>query len=146
MPKKALTPAQKYTRYALLSLVAIAMPWGLWSSLQSVTHNEELAAKRAQEFAVILLIKQDLARAYQMMSSKARSYVPLEQFKDIIGGYHPDGYPQTIKVVETRPEKEMATVYVLLRGEDGSGKVFNYQFMLNGTAKADYKVTTVKPF
>jgi hypothetical protein len=146
MPKKAITPAQKYIRYALLALLAIAMLWGLWSALQSVTHNEELAAKRAQEFADVLLIKQDLDGAYQMMSSKGQSYVPLEQFKDIVGGYHPDGYPKTIKVVETRPEQEMATVYVLLRGEDGSGKVFNYQFMLNGTEKADYKVTTVKRF
>lgn len=146
MPKIALTPAQKTIRYALLALVVIAMLWGLWSAMQSVTHNEELAAKRAQEFAEVLLIKQDLNGAYQMMSSKGRSYVPLEQFKDIVGGYHPDGYPKMIEVVETRPEPEMATVYVLLRGEDRSGKVFNYQFMLNGTDKTDYKVTTVKRF
>ena len=146
MPKKAVTPAQKFIRYALLSLLAIAMLWGLWSGLQSVTHNEELAAKRAQEFAEVLLIKQDLDGAYQMMSSKARGYVPLEQFKTNIVGYHPNGYPKTIKVVEIRPEKEMSTVYVLLRGEDGSGKVFNYRFMLNGTEKSDYKVTTVDRF
>ncbi|HEY1265757.1 MAG TPA: hypothetical protein VGH16_00775 [Candidatus Binatia bacterium] len=146
MPKKAITPAQKYIRYALLALFATAMLWGLWSGMQSITHNEELAAKRAQEFAEVLLIKQDLDGAYQMMSSKARSYVPLEQFRDIIAGYHFDGYPKTIKVVEIRPEKEMSTVYVLLRGEDGSGKVFTYQFMLNGNEKSDYSVTTVKRF
>ena len=137
---------RKYVRWALLSAVGIAILWGLLSSLQSITHNEALAAKRAEEFAQVALVKQDLEGAYAMMSSKARSYVPLDQFRSIIVAYHPEGYPKTIKVVDTRPEKKMSTVYVVLRGEDCSGKVFNYQFMLNGTEKTDYKVTSVQRY
>ena len=136
---------RKYVRWGLLSLVGIAMLYGLLSSLfESITHNAALAAKRAEEFAEVALVKHDLDDAYAMMSSKARGYVTLEQFKDSMAAFHPGGYPKTIKIVETRPVKDMATVYVLLRGEDGSGGVFNYQFMLNGTEKTDYKVTTVK--
>jgi hypothetical protein len=136
---------RKYIRWGLLSLVVLAMLYGaLRSAFESTTHNEALAAKRAEEFAEVALVKHDLDGAYAMMSSKAKGYVTLEQFKDTIAGFHPAGYPKTIKIVDTRPVKDMGTVYVLVRGEDGSGRVFNYQFMLNGTEKTDYKVTTVK--
>src|SRR5689334_20993789 len=89
----------QYVRYALLSLVGLAVLWGLPSGCESITHNEELAAKRAEEFAEVALVKQDLDGAYAMMSSKARSYLPLEIFKDTMSKSHPDGYPRMIKVV-----------------------------------------------
>jgi Cdc6-like AAA superfamily ATPase len=114
------------------------------SCSEPVTHNEELAMKRSEEFADIALIRQDFDRAYAQMSSKARSYLPLENFKEVMARSHPDGYPKTIKAVGARPVKDAGTIYVILRGEDGSGKTFHYQFMLNGTEKTDYKVTTVK--
>jgi hypothetical protein len=136
----------QYVRYALLSLIGLAVLWGLPSGCESITHNEELAAKRAEEFAEVALVKQDLDGAYAMMSSKARSYLPLEIFKDTMSKSHPDGYPRTIKVVGVRPVKDAASIYVMLRGEDGSGKIFEYQFLLNGTEKSGYDVSTVKRF
>jgi hypothetical protein len=123
------------------------MLWGLLSNLfQSITHNEELAAKRALEFAEVALLKQDLDAAYQMMSSKARSYVPRENFKDTMAKLHPEGYPTTVTVVSVEPVKGAATVYVRLRGNSASGQSFDYQFMLNGTEKSDYNVSKVNRF
>ncbi len=111
---------------------------------EPIAHNEELAAKRAEEFGEIALVRRNFERAYELMSSKARSYLPLDNFKETVSGSHPDGYPETIKATAARPVKDAATIYVTLRGNDGAGKVFEYQVMLNGTAKSDYQVSTIK--
>jgi len=135
MPANGLMFSRLTIMVALLFLAACSEP---------ITHNEEMAAKRAQEFAEIALVRQDFDRAYAQMSSKARSYLPLENFKDTLSRYHPDGYPKTIKAVGVRPVKDAATIYVMLHGEDGAGKAFEYQVMLNGTEKSGYDVSTVK--
>ncbi|GEM_PF-1770001 len=111
---------------------------------ERITHNEELAAKRAEEFAEIALVKQNFDRAYEQMSSKARGYLPLENFKEAMIGSHRDGFPKTIKATGVRQIKDASTIFVILRGQDGAGKVFEYQIMLNGSEKSDYQVSTVR--
>ncbi|HEY1371727.1 MAG TPA: hypothetical protein VGH50_04600 [Candidatus Binatia bacterium] len=111
---------------------------------EPITHNEELAMKRAEEFAEIALVKQNFDRAYEQMSSKARSYLPLQSFKEAMIGSHQDGYPKTIKATSVRPIKDASTIFVILRGQDGAGKVFEYQIMLNGSAKSGYEVSTIR--
>ena len=111
---------------------------------EPITHNEELAAKRAEKFAETALVKQNFDRAYEQMSSKARSYLPLENFKEAMIGSHSDGYPKTIKATGVRPVKDASTIFVLLRGNDGAGKVFEYQVMLNGSEKSGYQVSTIR--
>ncbi|HEY1265759.1 MAG TPA: hypothetical protein VGH16_00785 [Candidatus Binatia bacterium] len=111
---------------------------------EPITHNEELARKRAEEFAEIALVKQNFDRAYEQMSGKARSYLPLQSFKEAMIGSHRDGYPKTIKATGVRPVKDATTVFVILRGQDGAGKVFEYQIMLNGSEKSDYQVSTIR--
>jgi len=111
---------------------------------EPITHNEELAAKRAEEFAEIALVKQNFERAYEQMSSKARSYLPLENFKDTMTASHPDGYPKMIKATGVRPVKDASTIFVILRGQNGAGKVFEYQVMLNGSEKSGYQVSTIR--
>jgi hypothetical protein len=127
------------------------LPWLLALALlfpaacsERVTHDEALASKRAEEFAESALIRQNFERAYAQMSSKARGYLPLENFRETIVRLHPDGYPRTIKATGARPVKDATTIYVTLRGEDGSGRVFEYQVMLNGSEKSDYQVSTVR--
>lgn len=128
----------------LARLLALVFLLGPAACSEPITHNEELAAKRAEEFADIALIRGNFDRAYMQMSSKARSYLPLENFKDAMTASHPDGFPKTIKATAVRPVKDAATIFVLLRGNDGTGKVFEYQVMLNGTEKSDYQVSTIK--
>jgi hypothetical protein len=111
---------------------------------EAITHNEELAAKRAEEFAEIALVKQNFDRAYEQMSSKARSYLPLENFKETMIASHQDGYPKTIKATGVRPVKDASTIFVILRGSDGAGKFFDYQVMLNGSEKSGYQVSTIR--
>lgn len=111
---------------------------------ESITHNEELATKRAEEFAETALIKQNFDRAYEQMSSKARGYLPLENFKETMIASHRDGYPKSIKATGVRPIKDASTIFVILRGQDGTGKTFEYQVMLNGSEKSDYQVSTIR--
>ncbi|HKA31786.1 MAG TPA: hypothetical protein VKH64_01125 [Candidatus Binatia bacterium] len=111
---------------------------------EPITHNEELAAKQAEEFAEIALVKQNFERAYEQMSGKARSYLPLENFKETMIASHRDGYPKAIKATGVRPVKDAETIYVFLRGNDGAGKVFEYQVMLNGSEKSGYQVSTIR--
>ena len=111
---------------------------------EPITHNEELAAQRAEEFAETALVKQNFERAYEQMSSKARSYLPLENFKETMIASHKDGYPKAIKATGVRPVKDASTIFVILRGQDGAGKSFEYQVMLNGSEKSDYQVSTIR--
>src|ERR1041384_7835409 len=89
-------------------------------------------------------VKQNFDRAYEQMSSKARSYLPLENFKETMIASHRDGYPKSIKATGVRPVKDASTIFVILRGQDGTGKVFEYQVMLNGSEKSGYQVSTIR--
>src|ERR1041384_7835408 len=62
-------------------------------------------------------VKQNFDRAYEQMSSKARSYLPLENFKETMIASHRDGYPKSIKATGVRPVKDASTIFVLLRGQ-----------------------------
>jgi hypothetical protein len=107
-----------------------------------IEHNQDLAVKRALEFAELVFVKQDFAKGYEQMSGKAKAYIPLDIFKDAMSRLHPDGYPTTVIAKGYRPETEQNKVYVALRGQNG-GREFDYILTLLGTAKSDYKVTIV---
>jgi hypothetical protein len=112
------------------------------SCSEPITHNAELAEKRALEFAEIALVKQDFDGGYAIMSSKAKAYVSLETFKQALSRLHPDGFPATLAAAGVEPMKDERAMYIYLHGEN-SGKRFQYTLTLNGTAQTGYQVSVV---
>jgi hypothetical protein len=121
---------------------AIALAACFAGCSEPITHNEELARKRALEFAEVALVKHDLDAAYALLSNKAKSYVPVEKFKETIQRLHPDGYPLTVRTTGFKPMMDEKAIYIYLSA-DTANRQFHYTLTLNGTAASDYQVSVV---
>jgi hypothetical protein len=109
---------------------------------EPIKHNEELARKRAVEFAEVALVKRDFDKGYAQLSSGAKSHVPLEKFRETISRLHPDGYPTRVTATGFKPMFNEKAIYVYLSGEN-SGKQFQYTVTMEGTAASDYRVSII---
>ena len=108
---------------------------------ENYTHDANLAARRAVEFAEIAFVKHDHEKGYLLLADKARAYVPLEKFKEKVAAIHPNGFPRKVVATGAVPIQGEQIVQVTLRGE-GGGRQFDYALTVVGTAQADYRVTT----
>lgn len=107
---------------------------------ENIQHDTDLAARRAVEFAEMAFVRQNLENSYLLLADSARSYVPLDKFRETIVKLHPSGYPSKVAAVRSEPVKGEKAVYVLVRGEARTG-LFQYSLTLAGTAATDYRVT-----
>ena len=124
------------------SFFAIALAACLTGCSEPIAHDEEMAAKRALEFAEVALIKQDFDAAYALLSNKAKSYVPVEKFKETIRRLHPQGYPLTVRTTGFKPMTDEKAIYIYLSADTADGQ-FHYTLTLTGTAASDYQVSVV---
>ena len=104
-------------------------------------HDPDLASRRAVEFAEVAFVQHDFDRSDLLLADKARSYIPLEKYKESILSYHPGGYPAKITVVSAHPVPGEKLISVSLSGEGGGGPL-GYTLRLAGTAATDYRVTS----
>jgi hypothetical protein len=112
----------------------------LFACAQSVEHDPKTAAKRAEEFAQAVFVRQDFERGYGMLSDSGKRYVSPEKFKETVTKSHPKKYPSRIAATEYEPMAGEKAIYIYLTGEN-AGEQFNYTLTLDGTAATDYKVT-----
>jgi len=106
----------------------------------SFEHDDKLAAKRAEEFARVVFVRQDFEKGYAMLSDSGKRYVPLEKFKEAVVKSHPRSYPTKIAATDYEPMSGEKAIYIYLTG-DNAGEQFIYTLTLDGTATSDYKVT-----
>lgn len=133
---QSLTPILRWSSFA------IALAACFTGCSEPITHNEELAARRALEFAEVALVKHDFDAAYALLSNKAKSYIPVEKFKETIQRLHPDGYPLTVRTTGSKPMLDEKAIYIYLSA-DTANRQFHYTLTLNGTAASDYQVSIV---
>jgi hypothetical protein len=107
---------------------------------KSFEHDQQLAARRAEEFARVAFVAKDFAKGYALLSESGRRYVPLDKFTETIVKSHPRSYPTKITATEYEPMSGEEAIYIYLIGENGS-EHFYYTVTLAGTAVTDYKVT-----
>jgi hypothetical protein len=112
----------------------------LMSCQESVKHDETLAGKRAVEFAQVAFVKQDVEKAYALLSDGAKSYVPLEKFKETLSRMHPSLHPASLTATEYEPMPGEKAIYIYITGET-SGEQLQYTLTMLGTAATDYKVS-----
>src|SRR5437016_14577688 len=67
---------------------------GVMSCTNSIKHDEVLAGKRAVAFAEVAFVRQDVQRAYALLSDRTKGYVPLEKFRETLLRLHPSGHRQ----------------------------------------------------
>lgn len=122
--------------------IAMLLAICLTGCSEPIRHNDDLARKRAIEFAEIALIRRDFDKGYALLSNGAKSHVPVEKFRETLSRLHQDGYPTRITSSGYKPMFNEKAIYVYLTGE-ASGKQFQYTITMEGTAASDYRVSII---
>jgi hypothetical protein len=130
-------PRRNRPRFFFLLLICSA---SLLSCAGSVDHDSESAAKRAEEFAQIAFVKQDIDNGYALLADATKRYVSIGQFKEVLAKLHPKGQPKTVVASAYEPMAAgESAIYIFLTGEN-SGEQFYYRLTMAGSATTDYKV------
>src|SRR5258707_6470261 len=128
-------------RFARYSWLLLFMVWAIGCS-KPIELDEHLAAKRAVEFARVVLIDKNLERGYELLSDGGKRHVPLDKFKQTIVSMNARGYPSRVTATDYEPMPGEQAIYIFLRGQTGDEQ-FNYRVTLEGTAATDYKVLKI---
>jgi len=128
-------------RFARYSWLLLFMVWAIGCS-KPIQHDENLAAKRAVEFARVVLIDKNPERGYELLSDGGKRHVPLDKFKQTILSMNARGYPSRVTATDYEPMPGEQAIYIFLRGQNGDEQ-FNYRVTLEGTAATDYKVLKI---
>ncbi|HET9549286.1 MAG TPA: hypothetical protein VFQ03_03870 [Candidatus Binatia bacterium] len=98
-----------------------------------------MAAKRAIEFARVVLINKNLERGYELLSDGGKRHVPLDKFKQTILAMNARGYPSRVTATDYEPMPGEQAIYIFLRGQNGDEQI-QYRITLEGTAATGYRV------
>lgn len=127
-------------------LSRLALLWALavftFACVESVKHDEMLAAKRAIEFARTVFIDKSFERGYELLSESGRRHVPFDKFKQSIVAMSPRGHLNKVFATEYEPMPGEKAIYIFLKGQNGDEQ-FTYRITLEGTAATDYKVLKI---
>ena len=123
-------------------LVPVVFVIGLIGCVEKVKHDDDLAGKRAVEFAQVAFVKQDVEKGYLLLSASAKRYVPLEKFRETLSRLYPGAHPTTVTAIEYEPMPGEKAIYIYLTGEN-AGERFDYTLTMEGTAATDYKVSKI---
>jgi hypothetical protein len=123
----------KYYFYPLMFAV------GLMGCMETIHHDESSAKKKAEEFAQVAFVKQDVENGYALLADGTKRYVSREQFKAVLSKLHPKAFPKTVTALEYEPMPGEKAIYIFLTGEN-SGEHFYYRLTMEGTATTGYKV------
>jgi hypothetical protein len=129
----AKTPWLKNYLYPLIFAI------GLMGCAESIKHDEVAAGKKAEEFAKIAFVKQDIENGYALLADATKRYVSLEQFKTVVSKLHPKAFPRAVTASEYEPMHGEKAIYIFLIGDD-SGEHFYYRLTMEGTATTGYRV------
>lgn len=119
---------------ALFALVA--------SCAESTQHDENLAAKRAIEFAQATLIDKNLDKGYQLLAAGGKRHISLDKFKETVTRLHPRGFPAKVSAKEYQPMPGEKALWIYLTGQNAEDQ-FQYRLIMEATANGDYQVLTL---
>ena len=112
---------------------------GLMGCMETINHDASSAGKKSEEFAQVVLVKQDVENGYGLLADGTKRYVSREQLKAVLSKLHPKAFPKTVTALEYEPMPGEKAIYVFLTGEN-SGEHFYYRLTMEGTATTGYKV------
>lgn len=129
-------------RRSAINWLASTLALVLAACAGSENHDEALAAKRALEFAKVVLIERDFVKGHGMLADGGKRHVPLDKLKQTVASMHPRNYPNKITALEYEPMVGEKAIYIFLSGYTGE-ELISYRLTLEGTATTDYKVLKI---
>ena len=124
--------------YSLFVALAILV----MSCAESIKHDENLAAKRAIDFARVVLIGKNFDKGYEMLAAGGKRHISLEKFKETVSRLHPRGFPIKVTAMEFQPMPGEKAIWIYLVGQNAQEQ-FYYRVTMDGTGGGDYKVLTI---
>lgn len=132
--------------FAIRATAPILLLWALALAIPgcagSEPHDEALAAKRALEFAKVVLIEKDFVKGHEMLADGGKRHIPLDKLKETVASMHPRAYPKKVTALEYEPMVGEEAIYIFLSGNTGEDLI-SYRLTLQGTAATDYKVLKI---
>jgi hypothetical protein len=109
---------------------------------QSTPHDENLAAKRAIEFAQVTLINKNLDQGYELLAPGGKRHISLDKFKETVTRLHPRGFPTRVTAKEFQAMPGENAMWIYLTGQNSEDQ-FQYRLTMEATGNGDYKVLTL---
>src|SRR4249920_2639640 len=81
-------------------LFLLILTVGLIGCVETIQHDESSAGKKAEEFAQIVFVKQDVENGYELLADGTKRHVSREQFKTVLSKLHPKAFPKTVTAIE----------------------------------------------
>jgi hypothetical protein len=128
-----------FIRSLLLMIALCALATGCAKTTQ---HDEQLAAKRAIEFAQVTLVNGNSDRGYDLLSAGGKRYISREKFKESVARLHPRGLPTKVTAKEYQPMPGEPAIWIYLVGQNPEEQ-FQYRFTMEATGNGDYRVLTL---
>jgi hypothetical protein len=122
--------------------LAFALTTLLSSCAGAVKHDEVRAARRALEFARLVLFEKNFDKGYDLLAGGGKRHVPRDKFKQSIAVMHPRGYPTKLTATEYEPMADENAIYIYVKGQN-SEEQFSYRLTLEGSAATDYRVLKI---
>lgn len=130
--------AQWRKRVASYSLAVMLLA----SCTESVKHDENLAGRRAIEFAKAVLVDKNFDKGYELLADGGKRHVPRDKFQETITRFHPSGFPTRVTAKEFQAMPGEPAIWIYLFGQNAEDQ-FQYRVTMEATGKGDYKVLTV---
>jgi hypothetical protein len=129
-----------FSRIAVNLIFAFALTAVVFSGCaDSFEHNVESAAARAEEFARVTFVNQNVDGGYDLLADGTRRYVTRDKMKEVVARLHPKSYPATVKAGDSEPMHGEKAIYIFVAGE-ARDEHFYYRLTMEGTAATGYRV------
>lgn len=104
-----------------------------------LSHDENLAAASAAEFAHTAYVERDYERALGLLTDRVRDITSRKQLQDDVESMHSEGFPTRVWIVdfEPMPGRPLMTLYG--EGENDTSHRY-YSFVVDGTKSRGYTV------
>lgn len=103
----------------------------------TIDHDPNLAARKAEEFAALAYVQQDFAGAYALLTESTRRHVSPAQFQQTLAKNQAGAKPAKVVAQEYEPMSGEKAIYIYLVGDNGGT---SYRITLEGSGASGYRV------
>ena len=108
---------------------------------ETVKHDENLAGKRAIEFAQAVLIEKNFDKGYELLADGGKRHISREKLQETITRLHPRGFPTRVTAKEYQAMPGENAMWIYLVGQNSEDQ-FQYRVTMEEKG-GDYKVLTI---
>lgn len=129
----------KPKHFLILTLGVISLSG---SCVSAITHNQDMAAIEAIEFARIAIINRDYEGARDRLALHTLNRTSVAKLESTLENIHTASWPNSIKAVRYEPLPGQRAMRIYLEGKSATEDFF-YLFVMEGDADAGYRVSDI---